>query len=348
MDKITIIGLGLIGGSIGMALRKSNSRNIHVVGYDAEPSVGKRAVKRGAVDKSEWRLHDAVDGASMVILAVPVLAIREMLELISDMIPPGCVITDTGSTKESVLSWAEEYLPKEVSFVGGHPMAGKELSGINEADGKLFENARYVVIPGRNAGKEAVKTVLDLVKLLGARPYFLDAHEHDSYVAAVSHLPILLSTILVSSTVRSPAWREMSKLAATGFRDVSRLASGDPVMNLDICVTNRDAIIYWMNEAIRELATYRDMIDAAVDQDSTEKLGDTLVGVWEAREKWLSRYESGDDADDRGAVGPELPSASEQMADLFLGSRIRERYQQVFSLQARQAKERERRRLRRP
>ncbi|MBI4200925.1 MAG: prephenate dehydrogenase/arogenate dehydrogenase family protein, partial [Chloroflexi bacterium] len=262
MDKITIVGLGLIGGSIGLALTQSKREGLQVVGYDAEPEVGRKAAKRGAVHKAPWRLYDAVERASMVIIATPVLAIREVMEQIADMVAPGCVITDTGSTKEAIMDWAEDYLPEGVSFVGGHPMAGKETSGIDSADPNLFRGARYVVIPGKNAKPEAVQTVMGLVELLGARPFFLNAHEHDSFVASVSHLPILLSAALVSAASKSPSWREISKLASTGFRDVSRLASGDPVMSLDICVTNRESIVYWLDQAVKELQEYRAMVGA--------------------------------------------------------------------------------------
>ena len=348
MDKIAIIGLGLIGGSIGMAIKQANITDMQVVGYDAEVSVGKRAVKRGAVDKAPWRLLEAVEGASMVIVATPVLSIREVLEIIADMVAPGCVVTDTGSTKDAVMSWAQEYLPDEVSFVGGHPMAGKELSGIDNADPTLFQGSRYVVIPAKSAAKESVKAVLDMVDILGARPFFVDAQEHDSYVAAVSHLPILLSAALVSTATKSPSWREISKLAATGFRDVSRLASGDPVMSLDICVTNHESIHHWLGEAINELQAYRDLVGAAGEEDGAERLGEAFAKAWEARERWLGRYESGEDFDDDRPARADIPSTGSAMIEFMIGGRLRERYQQILSMQERREKERRPRRLRGP
>lgn len=330
MDKITIIGLGLIGGSIGMALKQANIQGLQIMGYDAELDVGRKAVKMGAVDKAPYRLPEAVEGADVVIIATPVMAIGDILELIADMVPQGCVVTDTGSTKETVLEWAAESLPQGVSFVGGHPMAGKELSGIDNADPKLFQGARYVIIPGKGATETAVKTVLDIVELLGAKPFFMDAQEHDSHVAAVSHLPLILSAALISVTSKSPSWRDISKLAATGYRDVSRLASGDPVMSLDICLTNPEGIRYWVGEAIKELQTYREMIGATDDQEGAEKLGGALAKAWEAREKWLNRFQSGQDDDDR-PTSAAIPSAGTAMADLFFGSRLRERYKTLFS-----------------
>ena len=348
MDKITIIGLGLVGGSIGLGLKQRAPDRVEVSGYDKELNTGRKAEKLNAVDKAHWKLEDAVKDAKMVIIATPVLAIREMLELISDMVPPGCVVTDTGSTKAEILNWAEEYLPREVSFVGGHPMAGKEFSGIEAADANLFQNARYAVIPGRRAREEAVRSVLGMVELLEARPYFVDAMEHDSYVAAVSHLPIIISSALVSATSKSPSWREMSKMAATGYRDISRLASGDPVMNLDISVTNRDNLLYWVEQAIQELRHYHDMIGNTAEESGLEALGDTFTKVWADREKWLIRYESGEDqVDELAPSGPEVPSFGDQMIDMVVGSKIRERYKDIISMQQRRPNQREERRRRR-
>ena len=345
MDKITIIGLGLIGGSIGLGLKQKASDKVEISGYDKDLETGRKAEKLKAVDKSHWKLEDAVKDAKMVIIATPVLAIREMLELISDMAPPGCVVTDTGSTKTEIMAWAEEYLPREVSFVGGHPMAGKEVSGIDAADANLFQNARYAVIPGVRAREEAVRAVLGMVELLEAKPYFLDAVEHDSFVAAVSHLPIIVSSALVSVTTKSPSWREMSRMAATGYRDVSRLASGDPVMNLDISVTNRDNLLYWVEQAIQELRHYHDMIGKTSDESGLEALGDTFTKVWADREKWLVRYESGEEqVDELAPSGPEVPSFGDQMIDMVVGTKIRERYKEIISMQQRRPQREERRR----
>ena len=349
MDKIAIIGTGLIGGSIGLALNNANRGTMEVVGFDVEPKAAKKAAKLGAVSRATRRLNEAVEGANMVIIATPALAIRETLEAIAGMLSPGCVVTDTGSTKEAIMTWAEEYLPKEVSFVGGHPMAGKESSGIDAADADLFKGARYVVIPGRDASQEAIEAVLNLVRLLGARNFFLDAFEHDSYIAAVSHLPMVISAALVTTAAKSPSWREISKLASTGFRDVTRLASGDPIMNLDICLTNPDGILYWIDEAVRELLEYKKQIAAATteiaDEEAIDKLADTFANSWGLREKWLARYESG--RDDDGDGRPESPGAGELMGDMLMGTALRDRYKKMSSLFEHQQEDPRRRRLRR-
>lgn len=307
--KISIIGLGLIGTSIGLALKSMKSKDLEIVGHDKEPTVGRAARSRGAVSSVEWNLFKCVDGADMVIIATPAVAIKEVLEQIAAHLPEDCVVTDTGSTKQQVLEWAREILPKKIHFVGGHPMAGKEESGPQAAEPSLFKGANYCVFPSVQAPKWAVQAVLSLIDNLGAKPYFIDPQEHDSYVAAVSHLPIALSAALVASTTESPSWLEMSKLAASGYRDVSRLASGDPEMNRDICITNRTEISTWIDRVVLKLL---DLKKHLVENDD-ENVARLFAEVFEEREKLMA-----------GAVGPvesspELPTLSQNMQAFFVG-----------------------------
>ncbi len=319
MERVTIVGLGLIGTSLGLALRQTKTLRAEIVGHDAEPAHAARAQRRGAVAKTSYNLLDSVDGARLVILAVPVMAIRETLELIAPHLVPGCVVTDTGSTKGEVLGWAEEILgERDVSFVGGHPMAGKEESGPDAADAELFKGAAYAICPAPSASEEATRAIVTMVEAVGAVPYFVDAVEHDSYVAAVSHLPFLLSTALVASTTRSPAWREMSRLAATGYRDISRLAAGDPIMHRDICVTNSVGVVHWIDEFIKQLSAMREWIQE--DHDALEL---SLINAWEARARWLAGKDSGE------RPGADLPKASESMMQFMMGDRLAQRWKQL-------------------
>ena len=319
MERITIVGLGLIGTSLGLALRQTKTLRAEIVGHDAEPSHAARAQRRGAVSKTSYNLLDAVDGARLVILAVPVMAIRETLELIAPHLVPGCVVTDTGSTKAEVLGWADSILrERDVSFVGGHPMAGKEESGPDAADAELFKGASYAVCPTSSASEEATRAIVTMIEAVGAVPYFVDAVEHDSYVAAVSHLPFLLSTALVASTTKSPAWREMSRLAATGYRDISRLAAGDPIMHRDICVTNSVGVVHWIDEFIKQLMAMREWIQE--DHDALEL---SLINAWEARARWLAGQDSGE------RPGADLPKASESMMQFMMGDRLAQRWKQL-------------------
>lgn len=280
--RITIIGLGLIGGSIGLALHREKT-NFEIIGHDREHSVAGRARKMGAVDKTHWNLISACEGADLVIIATPVMAIKEIFEAIAPYLKPGCVVTDTASTKRQVLEWAEEILPEAVSFVGGDPMVGKGETGIEAADPDLFVDSIYCLTPPPNAAPEAVKLVTDLVYLLGADPYFLDAAEHDGLVAGISHLPFILSTTLVGTTTQSASWREMRKLASYTFRNATHFASHDPATYRDICLTNRQSIMRWIDACLENLRRLREII-AAEDKD---KLGQVFEEAFKAREGWL-------------------------------------------------------------
>src|SRR5439155_9521993 len=144
-EKIAIIGLGLIGGSIGLGLKAAKLEGVQVVGHDRDPSVGAKARRVGAVDESDWNLISAVRGANMVIIATPVVGVRETFGFIADHLEPGCVITDTASTKAEVMGWAADMLPPNIHFVGGHAMAGKETPGIDGAEATRFKGAAYCV-----------------------------------------------------------------------------------------------------------------------------------------------------------------------------------------------------------
>ena len=279
--RVSIVGLGLIGGSMGLALRRA-SADVEVVGFARRHEVACRAVELGAVNRAVEHLLEAVAGADLVLIATPVMAIKDVMKAMAQALDAGCIVTDAGSTKAQVMAWAGELLPPTVSFVGGHPMAGKELAGIEAADARLFVGCTYCLTPGAGATVEATETVEGLVRQIGAKPFFVDAEQHDSLVGAISHLPMLMSAALVSMAAGSPNWPEMAGLAATGFRDITRLASGSPQMSRDICLTNRDAITLWLDEYVKELTRFRHLVS-----DGGEELERALIRAKEQRDIWL-------------------------------------------------------------
>ncbi len=282
MERVAIIGLGLVGGSLALALKKSPVVEAEIIGFSRRAETVTRAKESGIIDRGAENLASAVKDVDLVIITTPVLAIKEILERISAVLSPGCVVTDAGSTKTKVMEWADKYLPHGISFIGGHPMAGKETSGIDEADADLFRGCIYCLTPAPTATEEAVKTLGGVVKAIGARPFFIDAKVHDRLVAGVSHLPMLLSAAFVSATTESSSWREMAEIAARGYRDLSRLASGNPEMNRDICLTNREEIARWIDCYIEELKKYRCLVD-----EDGEGLRNMLARAQEARAEWL-------------------------------------------------------------
>ena len=283
--QLTIIGLGLIGASLGLALRAANL-GYTVIGHDRSRAHGDRARKRGAVEREEWNLPAAVEGADIVVVSTPATTIEQVFRDIAPYLKPGAIVTDTASTKAAVVRWAAAILPPTVSFVGGHPMAGKEASGPDAADAQLFRGCTYCVCPGEGAPASAIDTVTGIIAAVGANPLFVDPTEHDGEVALISHLPFVLSVALTRLASGSPSWPDLRRLAAGGFRDVSRLASGDPTMHRDICVTNRDELLRVIGQFQRELAA----VAAAVESDPAG-LDAILTAAKTARDEWYAaRY----------------------------------------------------------
>jgi len=282
--RLAIIGLGLIGGSVGLALKQANWRQAEVVGYVRRHEVGSLALKLGAIDKAESSLRETVKGANIVIIAAPILTIKDIFSQIAPDLSADSIVTDTASTKLQIMRWAEELLPPGINFVGGHPMAGKETSGIRAATADLFHNCTYCLTPASQARPAAVRTVEEMVKKLGAIPLTIGAREHDSLVAGVSHLPLLLSVALVSATTKNSSWQQMSRLAASGYRDLTRLASGNPEVNAHICLSNQAAIVSWIDAFSEELQRLRKLV-----ADESNEIEKALTLANKARQKWLKR-----------------------------------------------------------
>jgi prephenate dehydrogenase len=259
MNKIAVLGLGLIGGSLGLALYQAGIAK-QISGYDSNPDTTHHAWEIGAITEICNSAEKAVEQADMVVLATPILTMPELLERIAPKLKRGVLVTDTASTKVQILNWAKTLLPAHVMFVGGHPMAGRELSGIKAAEVGLFEGCAYCLIPVRNTSLEGVAQFSEIVMRLGAHPLVLDADRHDRLVAGISHLPFVLSSALVQCLSKEEDWRELTSLAAGGFRDMSRLAAGSPTMYRDICVTNKVEILKCLDALASELGNIRSLL----------------------------------------------------------------------------------------
>ena len=280
-DRVTIIGLGLIGGSIGLRLHQAKAAH-EIVGYDMGEGSSQRAYRLGAIDQPCDSLAEAVQGAELVVLATPVGAMQRLLKDIGLLALPGTVITDVASTKSQVVAWAEELLPSSVPFIGGHPMTGKEVSGVEVADAQLFQNCIYCLTPTRSTQLVALHKVAAFVEILNARIRYLEPEEHDKQVASVSHLPFIASVALMSTIAQDATWSEAALLAASGFRDMSRLAGGNPEMYRDICMTNDKAIVARLDTYIDSLQKIRDSIHI---QD--KHLAEIFAEAQRQRLQWL-------------------------------------------------------------
>ena len=277
--RVAIIGLGLIGGSMGLALKAAG---VEVTGYARRSEVASSAVSRGAVDRCGGDLPSAIKGADIIVIATPVLSVKDIFIDIAKHLRKGVIVTDVASTKVDVMNWAGKHLPEAACFVGGHPMAGKETSGIAASDVDLFRGCTYCLVPGGNVKAGSRKKIEDMVKIIGAKPFYIDALDHDALVARVSHLPHLLSVALVEATVNDPRWSAMAKLASSGYRDATRLASGDPRMSRDICLTNKGPILEALDNYINSINELRRLVS-----DGDEKIEEHFIQAREAREDWL-------------------------------------------------------------
>ncbi len=323
MTTIAIVGTGLMGTSLALAIKSSNLK-VDIVGTDYDSVARSGAQKSGAFKKVESRLSNAIRGADVVVFATPIQAMREMMESAANDFEEGCVVTDVGSSKKVVLQWAEEVLPKHVSFVGGHPMAGKELSGPKNADGTMFKGKAYCIVPSVNAERAAVSSVTTIAEAIGAKPFFIGVDEHDSFVAAVSHLPFMMSVALMGTASKSANWDDIAQLASSGFSDLSRLASGDPVMHRDICVTNPEPIVAWMDSYIRELYELRNMLakEGGPDPDALHEVFEEAMN---ARARWKAGILTKIDR-----VTSDIPSFAESMGEVFMGRRGMEAQKKFF------------------
>lgn len=236
--KCCIIGLGLMGASVGMALGRYGVAGERW-GYDLDPRVMVEARARGAVDETA-ALGLALQEAELVILAAPVGQILKTLQKISSFVPQGALVTDVGSTKKEIVAAMEKLLPAGVTGIGGHPMAGSEQSGIAAADPLILENAAYILTPTRQTPQPALEKLKQAVRAMGAKPFILEPEAHDRFAALVSHLPYLVAVALVQ-TLQSNGYSRalLSNLIGNGFKDTTRIAMGEPGMWYDIFRTNK-------------------------------------------------------------------------------------------------------------
>ena len=263
-ETIVIVGVGLMGGSLGLAIRRRNP-DVRIVGVSS-PAAIKRALELGAITEGCGYddMEHVVGDADLVVLCTPINRIQGLITQLAPMLKPGVLVTDVGSTKRTITAHAHNTLPKGVHFIGGHPMAGSEKSGIDAADPFLFQNAIYVLCPTDAVPDSLTRSFVRLLDTLGAVVVVLDAESHDRIAAAVSHLPQLLAITLVDmvgglDSGEAPYLR----LAAGGFRDMTRIASSPYGMWDDIFCTNGDVVREAIDAFINRLHEVRDAVGDA-------------------------------------------------------------------------------------
>lgn len=270
IKRLAVIGVGLIGGSLARALREKGEVG-EIVGIGRGAANLLRAVELGVIDRFEHDLRAGVADADMVFIATPVCTIADVVATIAPVLAAGCVVTDGGSVKEEITRCCEALLPAHAYFVGGHPIAGTEKSGVDASFATLYQGRRCIITPTARTDDRALATVTKMWQIVGSEVVVMDPEKHDKVVAAISHLPHMVAYSLVNAVGDYRGCNEnILKYSAGGFRDFTRIASSDPVMWRDIAVQNKAALLEMMDFYAAVYAGLRSMIEHA-DAEGLEK-----------------------------------------------------------------------------
>lgn len=262
-QKITLIGVGLLGGSLGLALRQRRLAG-RVVGFVRRPEAVAECEQLGAVDRADTDLWRAVEGADLVVLCTPIAQMRDLVEKALPKFKAGSIVTDVGSVKGTLVQELEPLLAKVgAHFIGSHPMAGAEKMGVTAARPDLFEQAACVVTPTRKSRMAHVTRVEELWRSVGGIPLRLTPELHDDLVSRSSHLPHVVAAELANYILSPVHPQEQARLCATGFRDATRIASGSPEMWRDICLANRKNLTRVLGVFIEDLQEFRQALEGA-------------------------------------------------------------------------------------
>ncbi len=282
--RVAVIGVGLIGGSFAMALRRAGACR-HVVGAGRDPANIRRAIELGVIDSASADPAEAVKDADLVLVAAPVAQFPRIFAAIAPALAPDALVADAGSTKQDVVAAARAHLGGAVArFVPSHPIAGAERSGVTAAKVDLLDGRRVVLTPLQENSAASVERVSAAWAACGARVSRMTPAEHDAVLAAVSHLPHLLSYALVHEFAGRANSAQLFGLAAGGFRDFTRIASSHPEMWRDICVANRGPLLAELDRYAAKLAALRPLVESGDGAALERVFGEARA----ARERWLA------------------------------------------------------------
>ena len=271
---VSVVGAGVIGTSIGLALKRHADAPQLVV-HDKDPKITREAMKLGAFDKSEWNLINATEPADLIVLALPSSEIRATLEAMAPYLKKDAIVTDTAQTKQDIVTMAGDVLPEHIHFVGGNPIVTAD-PGPENAQPDLFENSLYCLTPSAKVLPDAVQLLEDFVSLIGATSFYLDPSEHDGLMSGVHTLPTLLGISMVQSVSRQPSWNEMRRLAGGLFAQVSAGVTGDPDSLAEEIIANHATAKRWVDLTIEALQDLRTQIEAG-DQEALAKTFDKAI-----------------------------------------------------------------------
>ena len=281
-NQLGVIGCGLMGGSFALALKRAGLVK-RVVGYSKSPSTTERAKKLGVIDMAAESALLAVSGSDIVLVSVPVAASEATFKAIRDLLEPGVLLMDVGSTKRDVVDAARRVLKDRVgSFVPAHPIAGKEVAGIANADATLYAGRQVILTPISQTRPELLQKATDVWAAIGAQVLRMTPENHDAAFAAVSHLPHLLAFAYFNAVAGQPAGKDYLSLGGPGFRDFTRIAASDPTVWRDILMSNRE-------ELLKQTACFRHTLDAmehVIKSGNTEAIEGLIRMASDARSAW--------------------------------------------------------------
>jgi prephenate dehydrogenase len=281
-QQITLVGVGLLGGSLGLAVRKRRLAS-RVIGFVRRPASVGDCEQAGACDKAELNLDAAVRGSDFIILCTPLAQMRDLADRMLPAIKREAVITDVGSVKGSVVSELEPLFARAgAHFVGSHPMAGAEKTGVGAANAELFQKAVCAVTPTGATNADALQRVEDFWRSVGALPIRMSAELHDDLVSRSSHLPHVVAAELANYVLSPVHPKEQAMLCANGFRDTTRIASGSPEMWRDICLANRVNLARVLGVFIEDLQEFQ----IALNNGDTKAVEEFFSQAKERRDKW--------------------------------------------------------------
>ena len=287
-SQITIVGLGLVGTSLGLAI-KAGSPDFLIVGHDKSKDAAKRALEMRAIDKEHWNLISACEHADMVILAIPAGEIPPTLEALKEDLKPGCLVVDTASIKRPVLE-ASRVLPDAVHFVGSNPILLAGGFTADDAAADLFKGCPWAICVTPETSADAIRVTADMVKMVGAAPFFLDADEHDGLMAAVEGMPLIVAAAMMNLTAQSPAWRELWRAAGSRYEIATYLPNLSAEELAAASLANADNIVHWIDALIKELSDWRQALSEQNQDALNQQFETALTGLGQ----WLKMRESGD------------------------------------------------------
>jgi len=286
IEQLTIIGLGLIGGSLALALKQAGAVK-HVTAYARRQESIDEALKLGVIDSGYTDMGQAVAGASVVVVATPVGVMGQMFDLIKPYLTEHMVLSDVGSTKGSVVTAASKVFGQlPAGFVPGHPIAGTEENGVAAAFAELYQGRRVILTPLPSSSELAVSATRHMWEACGAKVLEMDLEHHDEVLAATSHLPHMLAFALVDTLARMDESEEIFAFAAGGFRDFTRIASSNPAMWHDICLANRGALLAVLQRFSADLGE----LTQAIESGDSEYLLQTFRRAKGARDRFAEKF----------------------------------------------------------